>query len=77
MKKWVKDWFLEILNQTFTLLGMFIAWVVLEGSAKTVVGWAILWATLTLQILSPSKIDDHPIFRRKANLNSLDGAKGT
>jgi hypothetical protein len=46
MKKWIKDWFLEILNQTFTLLGMFIAWVVLEGSAKTVVGWAILWATL-------------------------------
>jgi hypothetical protein len=46
MKKWIKDWFLEILNQTFTLLGMFIAWVVLDGSAKTVVGWAILWSTL-------------------------------
>lgn len=45
MKKWIKDWFLEILNQTFTLLGMFIAWVVLDGSAKTVVGWAILWST--------------------------------
>jgi hypothetical protein len=44
--KWLKDWFLEVLNQTFTLLGMFIAWVVLDGSAKTVVGWAILWATL-------------------------------
>ena len=45
MKKWIKDWFLETLNQTFTLLGMFIAWVVLEGSAKTVVGWAILFST--------------------------------
>lgn len=44
--KWIKDWFLEVLNQTFTLLGMFIAWVVLDGSAKTVVGWAILWSTL-------------------------------
>ena len=44
--KWIKDWFLEILNQTFTLLGMFIAWVVLDGSAKTVVGWAILWSTV-------------------------------
>lgn len=44
--KWIKDWFLEILNQTFTLLGMFIAWVVLDGSAKTVVGWAILWSTI-------------------------------
>lgn len=45
MKKWIKEWFIEILNQTFTLLGMFIAWVVLEGSAKTVVGWAIIWST--------------------------------
>jgi hypothetical protein len=44
--KWIKEWFLEVLNQTFTLLGMFIAWVVLEGTAKTVVGWAILWSTL-------------------------------
>jgi len=44
--KWLKDWFLEVLNQTFTLLGMFIAWVVLDGSAKTIVGWAILWATV-------------------------------
>lgn len=45
MKKWIKEWIIEILNQTFTLLGMFIAWVVLEGSAKTVVGWAIIWST--------------------------------
>lgn len=44
--KWLFNWFKEILNQTFTLLGMFIAWVVLEGSAKTVVGWAILWSVL-------------------------------
>lgn len=43
--KWVKEWVLETLNQTFTLLGMFIAWVVLDGSAKTVVGWAILIST--------------------------------
>lgn len=41
MKKWLKDKFRETLNQTFTLLGMFIAWAVLDGSAKTVVGWAI------------------------------------
>ena len=44
MKKWIVDRFREMLNQTFTLLGMFIAWVVLTGSAKTVVGWAILWS---------------------------------
>lgn len=28
-------------NQLWTLLGMFVAWVVLEGSAKTVVAYAI------------------------------------
>ena len=43
--KWIKDWVLETLNQTFTLLGMFIAWVVLDGSAKTVVGWVIIVST--------------------------------
>ena len=46
MKKWIKDKFREILNQTFTLLGMFIAWAVLEGSAETVVGFAILWSLI-------------------------------
>jgi hypothetical protein len=46
MKKWIVDRFREMLNQTFTLLGMFIAWVVLTGSAKIVVGWAILWSII-------------------------------
>jgi hypothetical protein len=32
--------FKDMLEQLWTLLGMFIAWVVLDGSAKTVVGWA-------------------------------------
>ena len=31
-----------MINQLWTLLGMFIAWVVLDGSAKTIVGYAIL-----------------------------------
>jgi hypothetical protein len=46
MKEWIKDKIREVLNQTFTLLGMFIAWAVLEGSAKTVVGFAILWSLI-------------------------------
>jgi ABC-type uncharacterized transport system fused permease/ATPase subunit len=37
MKKIMKD----MVDQLWTLLGMFIAWVVLDGSAKTVVGYAI------------------------------------
>jgi hypothetical protein len=41
---WIKDSFVETLNQTFTLLGFFVAWVVLEGSARTIVGLAILWS---------------------------------
>ena len=36
----------DMFDQLWTLLGMFIAWVVLDGSAKTIVGWAILWSTL-------------------------------
>ncbi len=53
MKKLLSD----IANQLWTLLGMFVAWVVLEGSAKTVVGYAIViclfvWAvTLNLRNL--------------------------
>jgi hypothetical protein len=39
---WVKDAFVESLNQTWTLLGMFVAWCVLTGSARTLVGYAIL-----------------------------------
>ena len=38
----MKSWFSDVINQTWTLLGMFIAWVVLDGSAKTVVGYAII-----------------------------------
>ena len=49
--KWIVDKVRELLNQTFTLLGMFIAWVVLEGSAKTVVGFAIVWS-LVIWLLS-------------------------
>lgn len=43
---WIKDIFVETLNQTFTLLGFFIAWVLLEGSAKNVVGMATIWSLI-------------------------------
>jgi len=32
----------DIVNQLWTLLGMLIAWIVLEGTAKTVIGYCIL-----------------------------------
>jgi len=37
----MKKFFSDIANQLWTLLGMFIAWVVPEGSDKTIVGYAI------------------------------------
>jgi hypothetical protein len=45
--EWFRDSFLETLNQSWTLLGMFAAWLVLEGSAKTVVGYATLFTLFT------------------------------
>jgi hypothetical protein len=39
---WLKDRIVAILNENFTFLGFFVAWVVLEGSAKTLVGYITL-----------------------------------
>jgi len=40
--KRLKEWGMAALNENFTFLGFFVAWVVLEGSAKTVVGYVTL-----------------------------------
>jgi hypothetical protein len=39
---WLKKRIMAILSENFTFLGFFVAWVVLEGSAKTVVGYVTL-----------------------------------
>ena len=39
---WLKSILKETLAQTFTLLGFFIAWLTLTGTAKDIVGVAIL-----------------------------------
>jgi hypothetical protein len=49
MKKIMKD----MIEQLWTVLGMFIAWVVLDGSAKTVVGAAIVATLLAWAITYP------------------------
>lgn len=41
----MKGFLSDILGQLFTLLGMGVAWIVLEGSARTIVGYAIIAAT--------------------------------
>ena len=42
-----------MVQQLWTLLGMFIAWVVLTGSAKTVVGYAIILTLVVWAITYP------------------------
>jgi len=49
----MKKFFSDIFNQLWTLLGMFVAWVVLEGSAKTVVGWCILASVVIWVVTFP------------------------
>ena len=49
MMKLLKD----MVDQLWTLLGMFIAWVVLDGSAKTIVGYAIVGTLFMWAITYP------------------------
>lgn len=53
----MRNFLSDLANQLWTLLGMFIAWVVLEGSAKTIVGYTIIitlviWS-VTLKLRTP------------------------
>jgi ABC-type multidrug transport system permease subunit len=45
----------DLIDQAWTLLGMFIAWVVLDGSAKTVVGYGIVVTTALWILTSPAR----------------------
>jgi len=51
MVRIIKNILKDMVDQAWTLLGMFIAWVVLDGSAKTIVGYGII-ATMVLWILT-------------------------
>ncbi len=51
MIHFLKSLFKDIIDQAFTLLGMFVAWVVLEGSAKEIVGM-LIWVTLGIWIVT-------------------------
>jgi ABC-type multidrug transport system permease subunit len=53
MVRIIKNIIGDLLDQAWTLLGMFIAWVVLDGSAKTVVGYGIIWTTIIWILTSP------------------------
>jgi hypothetical protein len=51
MIKFFKELFKDLIDQAWTLLGMVVAWLVLEGSAKDVTGMLIL-VTLAVWILT-------------------------
>lgn len=44
--KWMADVFKETINQIFTILGFFIAWLTLTGSARDIVGIAVVWSII-------------------------------
>jgi len=50
---WLKDAGVEIIAQAFTLLGFFIAWLTLTGSARDIVGIAVLATTVIWLITIP------------------------
>lgn len=58
----MKAFFVDLIGQLFTLLGMFIAWIVLDGTAKGIVGYAIMFA-LAVWIIT------YPVRREKSEDN--------
>ena len=58
MKKFLVGLFKDIIDQSWTLLGMAVAWLVLEGSARDLTGLLIL-VTLAVWVLT------YPIRREK------------
>lgn len=58
MKKFLVGLFKDIIDQAWTLLGMAVAWLVLEGSAKELTGNLIL-ITLGIWVLT------YPLRREK------------
>ena len=55
---WLKDAGMEVIAQAFTLLGFFIAWLTLTGSARDIVGIAVLAVTVVWLITIPLRKED-------------------
>ena len=56
--KWFKDAGIELIAQAFTLLGFFIAWLTLTGSARDIVGIAVLITTIIWLVTIPLRKED-------------------
>ena len=55
---WLKDAGVEVIAQAFTLLGFFIAWLTLTGSARDIVGIAVLATTVIWLVTIPLRKED-------------------
>lgn len=53
----MRAFFVDLIGQLFTLLGMFIAWIVLDGAAKGIVGYAIMFAVAVWILTYPIRKD--------------------
>lgn len=51
MWRFIKALFKDIIDQAWTLLGMAVAWIVMEGSARDVVA-TLIFVTLAVWILT-------------------------
>jgi len=56
--KWFRDAGMELIAQAFTLLGFFIAWLTLTGSARDIVGIAVMATTIIWLITIPLRKED-------------------
>jgi len=54
----MKGFFKDFIGQLWTLLGMLIAWLVLEGTARDVVGWCIAITLVIWVVTYPLRRDD-------------------
>ena len=55
--KFIKALLKDIIEQAWTLLGMIVAWLVLEGSARDVTGMLILITLAIWVITFPLRMD--------------------
>ena len=56
--KWFRDAGMELIAQAFTLLGFFIAWLTLTGSARDIFGIAVLAVTIVWLITIPLRKEE-------------------
>ena len=62
VKKLFKELMSDLANQIWTFVGLFCAWLVLTGSAKTITGDAILISTflwiMTFRVRNPKEDEE-------------------